>query len=160
MCPFTKIDTEPRRDCCPLSAGLGPGLERSAARRPGRPAEHQVPRRRGHARDPGPVPPPPGPATIVLCHATFLFTTEFKLEGFPFAFPLSSRAEAARSERESERRAASASDESVKTRSGKCISPVVCRSRSTLNPSFFIRFWYCWPFFCAHNKTKPQETFS
>ena len=28
-------------------------------------------------------------------------------------------------------RAASASDESVKTRSGKCISPVVCRSRST-----------------------------
>ena len=42
--------------------------------------------------------------------------------------------------REPERRAASASDESVKTRSGKCISPVVCRSRSTLNLSFLIIF--------------------
>ena len=30
--------------------------------------------------------------------------------------------------------------ESVKTRSGKCISPVVCRSRNTLNPSFLTIF--------------------
>ena len=47
--------------------------------------------------------------------------------------------------REPERRAASASDESVKTRSGKRISLVVCRSCSTLKRvflSFFLLFFF------------------
>ena len=37
------------------------------------------------------------------------------------------------------RASARASDESVKTRSGKCISPVVCHSRGTLKHSFLFR---------------------